>query len=272
MAGVLPQEGSDMRNVLRLLQGGVLITFALGVVVLAGCSATASETDLRDSSSALTASPTPNGGVLACSATHSDGVNKAYSVILLSNDDDAGSIRIDRLLVYGYGGNVVCNIPDPIPNVLNPHQLGALPTKPMAQAGCIPSEGSPKFRFIVYWSRDGNKGGTLNPLDGWSEITYTDSTGAVLSKMARDCKAITLPPDKCAEKKCRTENICGQAAPCEICVEGKCVVNTPHFDAACRPSCGEASALCDVAGACGATKGQCVPTSTWDCPSCCTQY
>ena len=49
-----------------------MITFALGVVVLAGCSATASETDMRVVFAALTASPTPNGGVLACSAMHRD--------------------------------------------------------------------------------------------------------------------------------------------------------------------------------------------------------
>jgi len=257
-----------MRNVLRLLQGGVLITFALGVVVLAGCSATASETDMRVSSSALTASPTPNGGILACSAMHRDLVGN--SVILLSNDNDEGVIRIDRLLVYGYDGHLACTLQDLL--VLNPHQMGPLLTKPLA-GWCIPSEGSPKVRFIVYWSRDGNKGGTLNPLDGWSEITYTDSTGAVVAKIARECKAITLPPDKCAEKKCRTENICGQQAQCEVCVEGKCVVNEPHYNAACVPSCGEASRLCGVVdGICNATNGQCTPAPTNDCQTCCTQF
>ena len=256
-----------MKNVLRLLQGGVLITFALGAVVLAGCSATASDRD-APVSAALTASPTPNGGVLACSAMHreKEGMDQVNSVILLSNDNDEGLIRIDRLLVYDYGGHVVCTVPNPL--VLNPHQMGPLLTNPLVQGGCLPIDGSPKFRFIVYWSRDGNKGGTLNPLDGWSEITTTDSSGAVVAKIARECKAITLPPDKCAEKKCRTKDICGQQAQCEVCVDGKCVVNEPHFDAACVPSCGSADALCGVQGVCGYTSGTCLPS--WDCPSCCT--
>jgi hypothetical protein len=260
-----------MRGVLRLLQGGVSITFALGAVVLAGCSATASEVDAT-SSAALTAAPTPNGGILACSANHTNGPNNVYSVIQLSNDNDQGSIKIDRVLVYGRdGGQPTCTVLNPM--VLDPHQIGVLPTGELTH--CLPQGPGPGYgrvRFIVYWSRDGNRGGTLNPLDGWSEITTADSSGAVLAKIARDCKAITLPPDRCAGKTCRTENICGQTAPCEICVEGKCVVNAPHFDAACKPSCGEANALCGIAGTCGATNGQCVPTPTWDCPSCCTQF
>jgi len=258
-----------MRNVLRLLQGGALIAFALGAVVLAGCSATASEVDAT-ASAALTAAPTPNGGILACSAMHKDqdGVNLVNSVILLSNDNDEGIIKIDRLLVYAYDGHLACTVPNPL--VLNPHQMGPLPTKPLAgPGGCLSMqpEGSPKVRFIVYWSREGNKGGTLNPLDGWSEITTLDSSGVVLAKIARDCKAITLPPDKCAGVTCRTENICGQQAQCEICVEGKCVVNTPHFDASCRPTCGAALSLCGGGLSCGQSGGTCVPVS--DCGGVC---
>jgi len=256
-----------MRNVFRLLQGGVLITFALGALVLAGCSATASETDMRVSSSALTASPTPNGGILACSAVHTDGAFVSRSVILLSNDDDGGSIKVDRVLVYARDGQLACTLQDPM--VLGPHQMGSLLTKNLTW--CLPQAsggGAGKVRFIVYWSRDGLKGGTLNPLDGWTQINTSDSSGGFLSAFARDCKAITLPPDKCAEKKCRTKDICGQQAQCEVCVEGKCVVNTPHFDAACVPSCGSADALCGVQGVCGYTSGQCLPS--WDCPSCCT--
>ena len=185
-----------MKNVFRLLQGGVLITFALGAVVLAGCSATASEVDAT-ASAALTVAPTPNGGILACSAMQKDqdGVNLVNSVILLSNDNDEGLIKIDRLLVYAYDGHLACDIPNPIPYVLNPHQMGPLPTKPLSGPnGCLPAEPfSPKVRFIVYWSREGTKGGTLNPLDGWSEITTLDSSGVVLAKVARECKAITLP-------------------------------------------------------------------------------
>lgn len=258
-----------MRNVLRLLQGGVLISFALGAVVLAGCSATASEVDVT-ASAALTAAPTPNGGVLACSAVHEAGGNQVRSIILFSNDNDRGSINIDRVLVYGRDGQLACTVPSPM--VLDPHQMGSLLTASLTS--CLPQGpgGAGKVRFIVYWSRDGKMSGTLNPLDGWSEITTSDSSGVVLAKIARDCKAITLPPDKCAGVTCRTENICGQQAQCEVCVEGKCVVNTPHFDAACNPSCGSANALCGLNGICGATNGQCAPVPTWDCQTCCTQF
>ena len=133
-----------MKNVLRLLQGGVLITFALGAVVLAGCSATASEVDATTKAT-LTAAPTPNGGILACSAMHreKEGMDQVNSVILLSNDDDEGLIRIDRLLVYDYGGHVVCTVPNPL--VLNPHQMGPLLTKPLVQAGAFQLTAAPSF-------------------------------------------------------------------------------------------------------------------------------
>lgn len=261
-----------MRNVPRLLQCGVLFAFTLGIVVLVGCSATASERD-ASVSAALTASPTPNGGILACSANHSDAGNQVRSVILFSNDDDEGSIKVDRVLVYGRdGGAPTCTLPNPM--VLGPHQMGSILTANPNLATCFPQGpggGGGKVRFIVYWSRDGKKGGTLNPLDGWSEITTSDSSGVVLAKISRDCKAITLPPDKCAGVTCRTVDVCGQQGPCEVCVEGKCVVNEPHYNSACVPSCGEASRLCGISGQCDLTNGPCVPVPTWDCASCCTQ-
>ncbi|HET8725233.1 MAG TPA: hypothetical protein VFM53_13640 [Anaeromyxobacteraceae bacterium] len=258
-----------MRNAIRPLRWILLVTFTLGLVVLVGCAAGAADTD-AGTSAALTASPTPNGGVLACSATHSDGASTIRSTILFSNDDDAGSIQVDRVVVYGRDGKVACTIASPM--VLGPHQMGSVLTSSLAW--CLPQGqggGAGKVRFVVYWSRDGNRLGTANPLDGWTEITTTDASGVPLAKIARDCKAITLPPDRCLGVTCRTADVCGQQGACEICVNGKCVVNEPHYDAACRPSCGEASRLCGITGLCDATNGQCVPVPTWDCATCCTQ-
>ncbi|MGA8889993.1 MAG: hypothetical protein WB493_00395 [Anaeromyxobacteraceae bacterium] len=246
------------------------MAIAMGVVVIVGCSATAAEGE-APGSAALTAAPTPQGGILACSANHADGASVIRSVLLFSNDDDEGTIQVDRVLVYGREGQLACTVPNPM--ALGPHQMGSLLTANLAW--CLPQGpggGGGKVRFVVYWSRDKKGRGPGNPLDGWSEITTTDSAGLVLAKIARDCKAITLPPDKCAGVTCRTETICGQQAPCEVCVEGKCVVNAPHFDASCAPSCGSASALCGFSGICGATNGQCSPVPTWDCQTCCSQF
>jgi hypothetical protein len=239
-----------MRTVSLEPRRGLPITLAFGLVVLVGCSATASEMD-ASGSAALTAAPTPNGGVLACSAQHADGANVVRSVMLFTNDDDEGTIKIDRVLVYGRDGQVACTIPNPM--VLGPHQMGSLLTANLAW--CLPQGpggGAGKVRLVVHWSREGNKLGTANPLDGWSDITNYDASGGMLTRIARECRAITLPPDKCAGVTCRTESICGQQAQCEVCVEGKCVPNMPHFDASCTPSCGSANALCGLAGICGA--------------------
>lgn len=80
----------------------------------------------------------------------------------------------------------------------------------------------------------------------------------------------TVTNKTCAGGICRTVNVCGVYGPCEICVDGKCVTNAPHYNDACEPSCGEADRLCGVAGLCNITGGQCIPVSTWDCTSCCT--
>ena len=183
-----------MRNVLRLLQGGLPIVFALGVVVLAGCSATASDIN-APGSAALTAAPTPNGGVLACTAFHTDLADQSIrTTVLFGNDDDTGNISIDRAVVYTSDGVPACTLTNL--SVLEPHQTFGLLTPRLDD--CLPqNQTGPrlKFRVVIHWSRVGIKGGTLNPLDGWSEITTSDASGVVLAKIARDCKAITLPPD-----------------------------------------------------------------------------
>ena len=183
-----------MRNVLRLLHVGLLIVFALGVVVLAGCSATASDIN-APGSAALTAAPTPNGGVLACTAFHTDLADQSIrTTVLFANDDDSGNISIDRAVVYTSDGLPACTLTNL--SVLEPHQTFGLLTPRLGD--CLPqNQTGPrlKFRVVIHWSRVGIKGGTLNPLDGWSEITTSDASGFVLAKIARDCKAISLPPD-----------------------------------------------------------------------------
>jgi hypothetical protein len=72
---------------------------------------------------------------------------------------------------------------------------------------------------------------------------------------------------------CGTTTYCGSSGSCRICSGGACVVNTPHFNGACNPSCGVAGALCGVSptrcdtGTCpGGTAG---PGGWADTPQCC---
>ena len=103
-----------------------MIAFALGAVVLAGCSATASEADAT-ASAALTAAPTPNGGILACSAMHEDRTGDlVHSVILLSNDNDEG-LDQDRPPARVRHMTASSSLHDSRTRwCLNPHQMGPL--------------------------------------------------------------------------------------------------------------------------------------------------
>jgi len=40
---------------------------------------------------------------------------------------------------------------------------------------------------------------------------------------------------------------CGTRTDCHLCSDGVCELNTPHYDASCNPSCGEAARLCGAA-------------------------
>lgn len=261
-----------MKHVLRLLQGGVLITFALGAVVLAGCSAGAQDAAQRGSSSQALGTSARPGGMLVCFGQRIEGIAGTwFTKIHPFNNNDEVSISIDKMIVYDYDGSTPC---DPLPSfVLAPHATldlnmnrGPFPTA-CSNWAMATSPGTGGFSVVLYWSVVDNPRGYVNGLAAYSDVYQTRASGQ-FGWTSHGCEAITLPPDKCAEKKCRTKDICGQQAQCEVCVEGKCVVNTPHFDAACVPSCGSADALCGVQGVCGYTTGTCLPS--WDCPSCCT--
>lgn len=65
---------------------------------------------------------------------------------------------------------------------------------------------------------------------------------------------------------------CGSVADCRVCRGNQCTINTPHWDASCRPSCGAASGMCGVAGICcpasaACSRGELGPA--WDCDRCC---
>lgn len=69
---------------------------------------------------------------------------------------------------------------------------------------------------------------------------------------------------------------CGRDKECFVCRGGACVVNSPHYNASCHPSCGAASVLCGTAGLCCALGSTCGPSGAtagpgpWaDCGACC---
>ncbi len=234
----------------------------LGAAVLVGCSAGA---NTAQESAALTMGS--HGGVLACSLRKSSGsLGEFQSFAYFFNDNDEATISIDRLVIYGSAGASLCIYDNYA--LVGPHQLNRFSTVP---AECLTITGAGNSRLIAYWSYlDERAYGVRNPLSGYSEISLANpATGAVITRFAIECKPIWLKPDPCVGVTCKTVNICGQDAPCETCVDGKCVLNAPNFNEACVPSCGAANSYCGTVGVCGWTQGQCVPS--YDCTSCCTQ-
>lgn len=91
-----------------------------------------------------------------------------------------------------------------------------------------------------------------------------------------DCDGkIDCEEDSCDGEACQRDGtLCGVLKDCHVCQEGTCVLNEPHFDESCRPSCGAAKLLCDTTGRC-CSGGECptvgsLPAGSWkDCSVCC---
>jgi hypothetical protein len=66
--------------------------------------------------------------------------------------------------------------------------------------------------------------------------------------------------------------ICGKPIECHVCQGGSCVLNAPHFDSSCNPSCGTLGELCDTGSEC-CDLGTACPfgdlPATYDCNRCC---
>jgi len=77
-----------------------------------------------------------------------------------------------------------------------------------------------------------------------------------------------------AGRRCGTNPLyCGTRTVCHVCQAGTCVLNTPHYDASCNPSCGEAGALCGSPATCCSAGSSCSQVGTGppyaDCAACC---
>jgi hypothetical protein len=122
--------------------------------------------------------------------------------------------------------------------------------------------------------------------DGWGGCDYTGECDedATRSRTCHDriCNAGSCRTnDRDEQEPCSrgTEgatcgsnpSYCGQPTSCHICRSGSCEVNTPHFDAACRPSCGAAADMCGTTGMCcpSSATGCARVGDTWDCDVCC---
>lgn len=100
------------------------------------------------------------------------------------------------------------------------------------------------------------------------------------------CNVETVPETESASCDRATEahecedtgvTYCGVAAQCKECRSGVCVVNSPNFDSACHPSCGQAGAMCGEAPMCCPGQDTCplgtVGPGPWEavCPVCCIE-
>jgi hypothetical protein len=244
-----------------------LACIVFGAALLSGCNAAAN----APQASALMVAPQP-GGVLACYGQRLQGATgNTVTQLDFTNNNDEGTISIDRLVVYRANGSIACQ--DLEPRILEPHSNRHYNTeRSFPQCGDWlpePTPGTHSLSFIVYWSHKGLPNAwARNALVGVTDVTHTTPDQQVV-RTAFECKPIFLKPDPCAGITCRTVSICGTDAPCETCVNGRCVPNEPHFNAACLPSCGAAGDFCGVAGVCGWTSGQCL--QSYDCATCCTQ-
>jgi hypothetical protein len=183
-----------MRNVPRLLQGGVLITFALGAVVLAGCRAVADEANNREHTSAASMMMGQPVFALACYGQRLDGLTgTSFTHFDFTNHNDAGAITISRVVVYRSDGSLACE--DTQPKVLGPHAGSHLNSNQMAQQLCPtwlpePTPGTHAFSLIAYWSPSPGVYGPFNPLSGVSDITVTRALDGQVLRTAFECKAV----------------------------------------------------------------------------------
>lgn len=135
-------------------------------------------------------------------------------------------------------------------------------------------------------STDGNECGsrTYGP---WSACDYADACdeSATRSREVTDracsngrCVSSTGTEEEACSRSttgmvCDTGGTyCGRDMACYVCRGGACVVNTPHYDAACRPSCGASAALCGGTPMCCGAGTFCTtlgPGPWSDCARCC---
>ena len=147
------------------------------------------------------------GGVLACSGVNgylpvAPGftANQVSSVLDLINQNDAGTILIDRIFVYSGSGTLLCDLPSP--GQVGPHQsflfIASAPN-PTCLPYPLPILTSGLLNFVVYWSyappASPKEFLWRNPLDGYTVINTNDqASGVQRARDHRDCKLIKAPP------------------------------------------------------------------------------
>jgi len=133
-----------MRLMQRLLQGGVLFALVLGALP-------------------VSAHEKMKENVLVCRATDviTTGTslqNRTFSILSLANLNEEGDLSVQRVIVYGYDGQVLCDFPalNPYPvgfkATLGPHEMSSLS---MNNLGCLmPTPVNQGGTLLVYvsWS------------------------------------------------------------------------------------------------------------------------
>ena len=85
---------------------------------------------------------------------------------------------------------------------------------------------------------------------------------------ATDCADPDCDGDRCADDGM----YCGTLFDCHVCRAGGCVVDEPHYDASCAPSCGTVETLCGEPTFCCAAGSTCAggeATLAYGCGRCC---
>jgi hypothetical protein len=89
-----------------------------------------------------------------------------------------------------------------------------------------------------------------------------------------DCDGqVDCEDDDCNVHRCADDGqYCGADLRCHVCRGGACVVDDPHYDAACAPSCGTAQTLCGRPTFCCAAGSACAggaADGSYGCGVCC---
>jgi hypothetical protein len=167
------------------------VTFVLGVALLALPAGPAGAAD----------------GVLGCGVSNvrlSGGAagNQLYSVYFFNNFNDVGTIDIERMVVYGGDGSLLCDFPgvDAFPpgflTSLGPHQREVITSLTMNALGCLPAPGlgGGGGSALIYWSF-ANRGNRV-PLDVVKADYILDlNAGTLNNHMARSsvvCREVKL--------------------------------------------------------------------------------
>jgi hypothetical protein len=94
-----------------------------------------------------------------------------------------------------------------------------------------------------------------------------DGTCRTATREEEDTCTRSTENDRCGSNP----SYCGSTTSCHTCMGGSCVLNWPHYDPSCLPSCGEAANLCgSSAYCCNSTATGCSQVGpTHDCDVCC---